>query len=197
MYIYTHYEVCTLQINNNNPQISCQTLKLISSFLKILLVMVSLRYSITFHNFHFNFFNLNASGVIYIPFLPYAWCQWYKFINSILKNCLKKFPCFFSAHRVHDIRPIDVMKCCMRMLSKSALLTSYLMILWAWFFLLLDVASPQEVHFAICCAFFHTLYMWCILHKLTSALLCVPFIFAHSKSVYIGLWWLSRKSSII
>jgi len=40
-------------------------------------------------------------------------------------------------------------------------------------FLLFNVASAQEVPFAI------PLYMQCILHGLTTALLCVPFIFVH------------------
>jgi len=42
-------------------------------------------------------------------------------------------------------------------------------------FSLFDVASAQEVPFAI------LLYMQCILHGLTMALLCVPFIFVHYK----------------
>jgi len=43
-------------------------------------------------------------------------------------------------------------------------------------FLLFDVASAQEVPFAI------PLHMQCILHGLTSALLCVPFILAYHKN---------------
>jgi len=42
-------------------------------------------------------------------------------------------------------------------------------------FSLFDVASAREVPFAI------PLYMECILHGLTMALLCVPFIFVHHK----------------
>jgi len=42
-------------------------------------------------------------------------------------------------------------------------------------FLLFDVASTREVPFAI------LLYIQCILHGLTTALLCAPFIFAHHK----------------
>jgi len=42
-------------------------------------------------------------------------------------------------------------------------------------FLLFNVASAQEVPFAI------PLYMQSILHGLTVALLCVPFIFVHHE----------------
>ena len=43
------------------------------------------------------------------------------------------------------------------------------------FFSLFDVASAQEVPFGI------LQYAQCILHGLTSVLLCVPFIFADSE----------------
>jgi len=42
-------------------------------------------------------------------------------------------------------------------------------------FSLFDITSAQEVPFAI------LLYIQCILHGLTKALLCVPFIFVHHK----------------
>jgi len=42
-------------------------------------------------------------------------------------------------------------------------------------FLLFDVASAQEVPFAI------PLYIQCVLHGLSMALLCVPFIFVHHE----------------
>jgi len=42
-------------------------------------------------------------------------------------------------------------------------------------FLLFDIASALEIPFAI------PLYTQCILHELTSALLCVLFIFAHCE----------------
>jgi len=42
-------------------------------------------------------------------------------------------------------------------------------------FLLFNVASAREVAFAI------PLYMQCTLHGLTTALLCVPFIFFHHE----------------
>jgi len=42
-------------------------------------------------------------------------------------------------------------------------------------FSLFGIASPRKVPFAI------TLYMQCILHGLTSVLLCVLFIFSHHK----------------
>jgi len=42
-------------------------------------------------------------------------------------------------------------------------------------FSLLNVASAREVPFAL------PLYMQCILHELTMALLCAPFIFVHHK----------------
>jgi len=48
-------------------------------------------------------------------------------------------------------------------------------------FLLLDIASFLDLPFAM------LLYMQCILHGLTMALLCIPFIFAHHKKVPI-LW---------
>jgi len=60
-------------------------------------------------------------------------------------------------------------------------------------FLLFDVTSAREVLFAI------LLYIQCILHGLTTALLCVPFIFVHhekcqfcSKHVMVSI-----KSSVI
>jgi len=43
-------------------------------------------------------------------------------------------------------------------------------------FLLFDVVSAQEVPFAI------PLYMQCILHELSMAFLCVPFIFVHHEN---------------
>ena len=46
-----------------------------------------------------------------------------------------------------------------------------------WNFSLFDVASAQQVPFGI------LQYVQCILHGLTSVLLCVPFIFVDSKSV--------------
>jgi len=42
-------------------------------------------------------------------------------------------------------------------------------------FSLFDVASAREVPFAI------PLYIQCILHGLSTALLCVPFIFVHHE----------------
>jgi len=42
-------------------------------------------------------------------------------------------------------------------------------------FLLFDVASAQEVPFAM------LLYIQCILHELTRVPLCVPFIFTHHE----------------
>jgi len=42
-------------------------------------------------------------------------------------------------------------------------------------FLLYNVASARKVPFAL------PLYMQCIFHGLTMALLCVPFIFVHHK----------------
>jgi len=42
-------------------------------------------------------------------------------------------------------------------------------------FLLFDIASAREVPFAI------LLYIQCILHGLTMALICVPFIFGHHE----------------
>ena len=48
-------------------------------------------------------------------------------------------------------------------------------------FSLFDVASAREVPFGI------PQYVQCILHGLTSVLLCVPFIFADSKSVDLAV----------
>ena len=47
-------------------------------------------------------------------------------------------------------------------------------------FSLFDVASAQEVPFGI------PQYVQCILHGLTTVLLCVPFIFADSKKYQFG-----------
>jgi len=60
-------------------------------------------------------------------------------------------------------------------------------------FSLFDVASAREVPFAI------PLYMQCILHGLTMALLCVPFIFVHhEKCRFCGRHVItSIKSSVI
>jgi len=63
----------------------------------------------------------------------------------------------------------------------------------AWFFLLYDITSAQEMPFAM------PLYIRCILHGLTRALLCVPFIFTHTKSVdFVAVtWWLQFLMEII
>jgi len=50
-------------------------------------------------------------------------------------------------------------------------------------FLLFDVASAREVPFAI------PLYIQCVLHGLSMALLCVPFIFVHHK---VSIHWYAR-----
>ena len=47
-------------------------------------------------------------------------------------------------------------------------------------FSLFDVASARQVSFGI------PQYVQCILHGLTSVLLCVPFIFADSKKCRFG-----------
>ena len=47
-------------------------------------------------------------------------------------------------------------------------------------FSLFDIASAREVLFGI------PQYVQCILHGLTSVLLCVPFIFADSKKCQFG-----------
>jgi len=62
--------------------------------------------------------------------------------------------------------------------------------LWACFFLLFDIASTQEVPFAI------PLFVQCILRGVTSALLCVPYIFAHHEKCW-GKWWLPFVTEII
>jgi len=54
-----------------------------------------------------------------------------------------------------------------------------------------NVASAQEVPFAI------PLYMQCILHELTTALLCVPFIFVRKVSIARNGFHLLRKSSVV
>ena len=46
---------------------------------------------------------------------------------------------------------------------------------------LFDIASAQQVPFGI------PQYAQCILHGLTSVLLCVPFIFADSKKCQFGI----------
>ena len=48
-------------------------------------------------------------------------------------------------------------------------------------FSLFDITSAQEVPFGI------PQYVQCILHGLTSVLLCVPFIFADNKSVDLAI----------
>jgi len=48
-------------------------------------------------------------------------------------------------------------------------------------FLLLDVASAQEVPFAREVPFAIPLYIQCVLYGLSMALLCVPFIFVHHE----------------
>jgi len=60
-------------------------------------------------------------------------------------------------------------------------------------FSLFDVASAREVPFAT------PLYIQCILHGLTTALLCVPFIFVHhEKCRFSGRYVMaSIKSSVI
>jgi len=59
--------------------------------------------------------------------------------------------------------------------------------------LLLDATSSQVVPFAI------PLYIKHILHGLTGVLLCVPFIFAHRKSVdfVVGTRWLPFIMEIV
>ena len=47
-------------------------------------------------------------------------------------------------------------------------------------FSLFDVASARQVPFGI------LQYVQCILHRLTSVLLCVPFIFADSEKCQFG-----------
>jgi len=54
--------------------------------------------------------------------------------------------------------------------------------------LLFNVASAREVPFAI------PLYMQCILHGPTTALLCVPFIFVHHVDC---TWWLPFVTEIV
>jgi len=57
---------------------------------------------------------------------------------------------------------------------------------------LFNVTSAREVPFAI------PLYMQYILHGLTTALLCVPFIFVHhEKSIARDGFHLLRKSSVV
>jgi len=57
---------------------------------------------------------------------------------------------------------------------------------------LLNVTSAREVPFAI------PLYMQCILHGLTTALLCVSLIFVHHKvSIARDGFHLLRKSSVV
>jgi len=48
-------------------------------------------------------------------------------------------------------------------------------------FLLFEIASTREVPFAI------PLYIQCVLHGLSTALLCVPFIFVHHNSKSVDL----------
>ena len=50
-----HSNIGDIMLHMMNPQISCKMSKLISSFLKSYVIMVSLRQGIVFHNFHFNF----------------------------------------------------------------------------------------------------------------------------------------------
>jgi len=60
-------------------------------------------------------------------------------------------------------------------------------------FLLFDLASAREVPFAI------LMYIQCLLHGLTTALLCVPFIFVHYKKCQFNgrHMMASIKSSVI
>jgi len=60
-------------------------------------------------------------------------------------------------------------------------------------FLLFEVTSAREVPFAI------PLYIQCVFHRLSMALLCVPFIFVHhEKCQFSGRHMMaSIKSSII
>jgi len=60
-------------------------------------------------------------------------------------------------------------------------------------FSLVDVASAREVPFAI------PLYIQCVLHGLTTALLCVPFIFVHHEKCQLSgrHMMASIKSSVI
>jgi len=64
----------------------------------------------------------------------------------------------------------------------------------ALIFSLFNVASAREVPIAI------LLFMQCILHRLTMALLCVPFIFVHlprKVSIARNGFHLLRKSSVV
>jgi len=62
--------------------------------------------------------------------------------------------------------------------------------------LLFNVTSAQDMPFGI------PQYVQCILHRLTSVLICVPFIFADSEKCQCGgcMWWLpcmrNGKSSV-
>jgi len=60
-------------------------------------------------------------------------------------------------------------------------------------FSLFNVTSAREVPFAI------LLYIQCILHGLTTALLCVPLIFVHHEKVWIARdgFHLLQKLSVV
>jgi len=58
--------------------------------------------------------------------------------------------------------------------------------------LIFDIASAQEVPFSI------PQYIQCILHRLTSVLLCAPFIFADSEVCSeVLIWWLHMMAFFV